>query len=192
MIRPIVLYGSEILRTKCAPVSLEDPKLSEFIQDLWDTMYNANGIGLAAPQIGYTLQIFVADGTSMAEKYPEVSDFKETFINPVLIKVYGELWTYEEGCLSIPDVHAEIQRPYKVTVKYYDAQRQLQQKTFHGLAARIILHEYDHLQGRLFIDYLSPLRRRLLKKRLQQVKQGKIETTYPVVTAEKARLFTKL
>ncbi|GIV25830.1 MAG: peptide deformylase [Bacteroidia bacterium] len=177
MIRPIVLYGDPILRRQAQPVRLDDPELPRLIQDLWDTMYNAEGVGLAAPQIGVSLQVFVVDAAPLQPE--EEPPFKGVFINPRLISEGTACVPHEEGCLSIPGVRERIFRPDSVQVSYYDAEGQFHERTFSGIVARVIQHEHDHLLGRLFVDYLSPVRRQLVRKRLQQVARGLVEAPYP-------------
>ncbi|MCS7189128.1 MAG: peptide deformylase [Bacteroidia bacterium] len=177
MIRPIVLYGSPILRQKAIAINRESDYLPELIQDLWDTMYNAEGVGLAAPQIGVSRQIFVIDARALQP--PEEPPFKGVFINPRILQRASIWTTHEEGCLSIPGIREEIARPENIEIEYYDENFQLQRSTFSGIVARIIQHEYDHLIGRLFVDYLSPLKRQLLRKRLRSVSNGKVEAHYP-------------
>ncbi|MEN2993480.1 MAG: peptide deformylase [Bacteroidia bacterium] len=177
MIRPIVMYGSPILRQKALPVAPDDPRLPSLIQDLWDTMYNAQGIGLAAPQIGVLLRVFVVDVSG--SKNPEEPPLREVFINPRLVALEAQRTPYEEGCLSIPGLRERIYRPSGIEIEYYDANFRLKRARFMGMAARAIQHEYDHLEGRLFIDYLSPLRRQLLRAKLREIAAGRIEAAYP-------------
>jgi peptide deformylase len=181
MIRPIVLYGAPVLRQEAAPLALDDPSLPQLVEDLWDTMYNAEGVGLAAPQIGIAKQIFVVDAR---ELQPEGEPpFKGVFINPRLIESGSTCVPHEEGCLSIPSIREKVFRPEEIELLYYNESGVLQQTRFKGIVARIIQHEYDHLQGRLFIDYLSPLRRQLLRRRLREIAAGQIEAHYPITHA---------
>ncbi|MGQ9864100.1 MAG: peptide deformylase [Bacteroidia bacterium] len=177
MIQQVVLYGHPTLRQKAQPIALEDPFLDELLTDLWETMYNAEGVGLAAPQIAQPWRAFVVDASPLLENVT----FKETFINPQILEVSGEKQPYEEGCLSLPTIREKIYRPTQIRVRYYDAQRNLQDKTFEGIIARVIQHEYDHLEGKLIIDYLSPLRRQLLRATLVQIRKGQIRTFYPTL-----------
>lgn len=179
MVRPIVLYGSPVLRQKAQPVALDDPNLPALIQDLWDTLRQAQGVGLAAPQIGVSLQVFVVD-TQEAD-LADVPPYREVFINPCILSTADHCVPHEEGCLSIPGIRERIYRPASIHIQYYDGSLQLRQNTFEGFAARVIQHEYDHLMGLLFVDYLSPLKRQLLRRRLQQIMRGAVQTTYPVV-----------
>lgn len=178
MIRPIVVYGSPVLRQKAAAVAQDDPDLPQLIQDLWDTMYNADGVGLAAPQIGVSKRIFVVDAHELQP--PEEAPFKGVFINPQILSADPACVPHEEGCLSIPGIREKIYRPIGVEVEYYDENFVLHRKHFTGIVARIIQHEYDHLIGQLFIDYLSPLKRQLLRRRLREISSGAVETHYPL------------
>jgi peptide deformylase len=143
---------------------------------MYETMYDSNGIGLAAPQIGLPIRLFIVDGSPIDDIEPQ--GFKQTFINPVIIEEWGEAWKYEEGCLSIPTVHENVLRKPELKIRYYDEQFQLHEKSFKGMAARIIQHEYDHIEGKLFIDHISPLKRNLLKGKLNNISIGRVEHHY--------------
>lgn len=195
MIRPIVLYNAPVLRERAERVSLESPYLSELIQDLWDTMYNAKGVGLAAPQIGYALSVFVVDASPFAEEFPEevdIANFKEVFINPEILEYSTEHWDFEEGCLSIPGVRALVSRPQRIAIRFYDQNFTLREETFSGIIARIIQHEYDHLQGILFIDKLPPVKKQILFSKLKRIQKGKVDTSYPVLLGKRAPLYRSL
>ncbi|NPA34521.1 MAG: peptide deformylase [Chlorobi bacterium] len=185
MIRPIVLYGHPVLRKKAQPVDdFEEGK--QLIADMFETMHNARGIGLAAPQINILKQIFVVDTVQLAEGYdddemPLGTPIKKAFINPQIIEHSGNPIVYEEGCLSIPDVRANVERPFKVLIKYQDEEGQWHEEEYDGLTARVIMHEYDHLQGKLFIDYLSPLKKQMLSSKLKNIQRGKVKPFYPVI-----------
>ncbi|MCS6896154.1 MAG: peptide deformylase [Bacteroidia bacterium] len=181
MIRPIVLYGSPVLRQRAEPVTPDDPELTALLRDLWDTMYNANGVGLAAPQIGVSKQVFVVDAHELQS--PEEEPFKQAFINPRLISTNDLCTGYEEGCLSIPGIRERIYRPTIIEVEFYDESFHLHRRTFSGIVARIFQHEYDHLMGQLFIDYLSPIRRQLLRRKLKEIAAGEVEAHYPMLHA---------
>lgn len=178
MIRPIVVYGSPVLRQKAAEVPPGDPELPALIQDLWDTMYNADGVGLAAPQIGVSRQVFVMDAEAL--QAPEEPPFKGVFINPRILRSDPACIPHEEGCLSIPGIRERVFRPAGVEVEYYDENFIRHRAHFTGIVARIIQHEYDHLIGQLFIDYLSPLKRQLLRRRLREITLGEVEAHYPL------------
>ncbi|GAB5557909.1 MAG: peptide deformylase [Schleiferiaceae bacterium] len=185
MILPIVAYGDPVLKKKGKDIDANYPGLEELISNMWDTMHNANGIGLAAPQIGRSIRLFVVDATPFAEPdengeggMPELVDFKKVFINAEILEETGDEWAYNEGCLSIPDIHEDVYRHPTITVKYLDENFEEHTETFDGIAARIIQHEYDHIDGILFTDKLSSLRRRLLKGRLTSISKGKIKVGY--------------
>lgn len=181
MIRPIVLYGSPILRQKATPVDFADPALPQLIEDLWDTMYNAEGVGLAAPQIGVSKQAFVIDAKALQET--DEPPFRGVFLNPKILQAEPACVPHEEGCLSLPELRERIYRPAAITVAYYDEKGQLQEKKLSGIVARIFQHEYDHLLGQLFIDYLSPLKKQLIRPKLREIQQGLIEAAYPTLHA---------
>jgi peptide deformylase len=186
MILPIVAYGAQVLRTRGAEVKPEYPGLEKLIEDMWETMYESSGVGLAAPQINKSIRLFVIDSTQIFTnleddeqgKYPDAPGLKEVFINAKIIKLNGESWPYTEGCLSIPKIREEVLRNEEVELEYDDQQFQHRVKTFNGLTARVILHEYDHIEGKLFIDYLKPLKRKLLKGKLDDISRGKINVDY--------------
>lgn len=189
MILPIVAYGSPILRKVSAEVSPDDPGLEKLIADMWETMYNSNGVGLAAPQVNRDVRLFVIDSEQIFQnqeedekgKYPDEPGYKGVFINARIVSLDGKEWSYNEGCLSIPKIREDILRSESVTLAFVDEQFQPQQKTFNGITGRIILHEYDHIDGKLFIDYIKPLKRTLLKRKLDDISKGKIKVDYRMV-----------
>lgn len=176
MIYPIVAYGDPVLKKKASEVPKDYPGLTQLIADMYETMYNAHGVGLAAPQIGLSLRLFVTDGAPFEEE--EVKDFKQVFINAKILEEDGEEWKFNEGCLSIPQVREDISRLETIRIQYYDENWNLKVENFDGLAARIIQHEYDHTEGILFVDKISPLRKRLIKNRLLDISKGKVEADY--------------
>ena len=176
MIYPIVAYGDPVLKKKAAEIPRDYPKLKELIADMYETMYNAHGVGLAAPQIGLSLRLFVTDGAPFEEE--EVKDFRQVFINARILEEDGESWKFNEGCLSIPQIREDISRLETIRIQYYDADWNLKEEHYDGLAARIIQHEYDHTEGILFVDKLSPLRKRIIKNRLLDISKGKVEADY--------------
>ena len=186
MILPIVAYGAPVLRTVCKDISSDYPALSKLLEDMWETMYASSGVGLAAPQINKDIRLFVIDSTQVFDgmdadekkKYPDAPGIKQVFINAHIKELNGEEWAYNEGCLSIPKIREDIYRSAEVTLEYVDDQFQPQTQTFKGITARIILHEYDHVEGKLFIDYLKPLKRRLIKGKLEDISKGKIKVDY--------------
>ncbi|MCX8112924.1 MAG: peptide deformylase [Bacteroidia bacterium] len=182
MIRPIVLYGSPILRQKALKIEADDPDLNQLIKDLWETMYNADGVGLAAPQIGVSKQVFVVDARELQP--PEEPPFRAVFINPRILDRAPVYTLQEEGCLSIPGIRERISRSSDIEVEYLDEDFSLHRQRFRGIVARIIQHEYDHLIGRLFIDYLSPIKRQLLRRRLRYIAAGEVEAHYPFAYAK--------
>lgn len=176
MILPIYAYGSPVLRKKCTDISPDYPELDKLIENMFETMYDSHGIGLAAPQIGLPIRIFIADGTPIDDIEP--ADFKQVFINPQILDEWGTEWKYEEGCLSIPTVRENVFRKPELTIRYMDEHFKQHEKTFGGMAARIIQHEYDHIEGKLFIDRISPLKRNLLKGKLNNISLGRVEHDY--------------
>ncbi len=173
---PIVAYGDPILKKKAGVIDKNYPDLNKLVDDMFETMYHSKGVGLAAPQIGLSIRLFVADGAPFEEE--EVMDFREVFINPVIRSEEGLLWKFNEGCLSIPHIREDVQRKETVLIDYYDENWNFKQSEFSGLAARIIQHEYDHLEGILFTDRISPLRRRLLKNKLIDISKGNVDVDY--------------
>jgi peptide deformylase len=186
MLLPIVAYGDPILRTVCKDIMPDYPDLPKLIENMWETMYYSNGVGLAAPQVNYGIRLFVVDSTQIfknldedeMDKYPDEPGIKQVFINAHIKELEGEEWTYNEGCLSIPKIREDIVRNEKVTLHFTDENFQSFTKTFFGVTARVILHEYDHIEGKLFIDYLKPLKRKLLKGRLDDISRGKVSVDY--------------
>ncbi|MEO5976727.1 MAG: peptide deformylase [Chryseolinea sp.] len=178
MIYPIVMYGDPVLRQKASDVK-KGTDIKQLVEDMYETMYNASGIGLAAPQIGKSMRIFIVDGT-IIEDDPTMLDFKKVFVNPVMVEEVGEPWEYEEGCLSIPNIREKILRKERLTIKYYDAEWNLKEESYDSIKARIIQHEYDHIEGKMFVDYLTPLKKRLLKGKLADISKGKVDTEYRI------------
>jgi peptide deformylase len=176
MILPIYAYGSPVLRKKCSDIELEYPNLKELLENMYETMYDSHGIGLAAPQIGLPIRIFIVDGSPIEEIKPE--GFKQTFINPIILEEWGEEWKYEEGCLSIPTIHENVSRKPELRIRYLDENFKEHEKTFDGMAARIIQHEFDHIEGKLFVDKISPLKRNLIKGKLNNISLGRVEHSY--------------
>lgn len=185
MILPIVAYGDPVLRKKCKEITPDYPNLEDLIKNMWETMYQAYGVGLAAPQVGVPIRLFMIDPTAFAdddsleEKEKEVlSNLKKVFINPVIVSEEGEEWAFNEGCLSIPDVREDVFRKSIVTIEYQDEDFNSHRETYDGIAARVIQHEYDHIEGILFTDKLSSLKKRLIKGKLANISKGKIEAEY--------------
>lgn len=186
MILPIVAYGNPILRKVGKEISPGYPGLSKLIEDMWETMYNSKGVGLAAPQVNYDIRLFVMDSIQIIENldeedkdtYPGDSGYKGVFINAKLNEEKGDDWPYNEGCLSIPKIREDILRKEEITITFLDENFSIHTKTLNGITARVILHEYDHINGKLFIDYLKPLKKNLLKRKLADISKGKVEVDY--------------
>ncbi len=176
MIFPIIAYGDPVLKKKAIEIRKDYPDLEKLIADMFETMYHSKGVGLAAPQVGLSIRLFIADGAPFEED--EVIDFREVFINPTIQSEDGSLWKFNEGCLSIPNIREDVQRKDTLTILYFDENWNKKEKTFSGLAARIIQHEYDHLEGVLFTDRISPLRKRLLKNKLSDISKGIVDVDY--------------
>src|SRR6056300_934916 len=184
MILPIVAYGDPVLNKVAAEIDENHPGLEALISNMYETMYNAHGVGLAAPQIGRSIRLFVVDASPFAEEgeedYELLKGFKKTFINPIIIEESGEEWGMEEGCLSIPDVRETVFRQEKVVIEYYTEDWELVEETYTGLAARVIQHEYDHIEGVLFTEKIKPLRKRLIKGALGRIERGNVSVEYPM------------
>ena len=180
MILPITAYGDAVLRKTAADIDRNYPELQKLISDMFDTMANAKGVGLAAPQVGRSIRLFVVDASAFAEdnEHPELKDFKKVFINAKILEEKGDEWKYNEGCLSIPKIREDVFRKPTIRIKYLDENFSEHEETFTGIPARIIEHEYDHIEGKLFIDRISPLRRTLLKSKLNDILKGKVEVDY--------------
>jgi peptide deformylase len=188
MILPIVAYGHPVLRKVAEDISPDYPELDKLIEDMWETMYASNGVGLAAPQINKSIRVFVVDSAQIfanmdeeeknEEGYPDAPGVKQVFINAHIVEEIGDDWAYNEGCLSIPKVREDIYRAEEVTLEYMDQDFKKHVKTFSGITGRIILHEYDHIDGKLFIDHISPLKRKLLKRKLDDIVKGNVRVDY--------------
>ncbi len=177
MIHPIILYGNPVLKRKAAEIKKEAVDVKLLSDDMFETMKAASGIGLAAPQIGKSLRMFIVDTSPLEE---EVNDLRQVFINPEILNEAGKEWAFEEGCLSIPGVREDVSRNEKLRIRFYDENWQSHDEEFDGMKARVIQHEFDHLNGVLFTDYLTPLKKRLLKGKLANISQGKIDADYKV------------
>lgn len=186
MILPIVAYGAPVLRTVCGDINNEYPELEKFISDMWETMYNSKGVGLAAPQVNRNIRLFVIDSLQILnnleedelEDYKDDKGYRGVFINAQVVETSGKEWSYNEGCLSIPKIREDVLRKQIVTIRYQDENFEEHTATFNGITARVILHEYDHIEGKLFIDYLKPLKRKLLKRKLDDITRGRIDVDY--------------
>lgn len=186
MIFPIIAYGDPVLRKVAADIKPGDLELSSFIESMWETMYYSNGVGLAAPQVNHSIRVFTVDTVQIFESmeeeekktYPDAPGIKAVFINAHITSMTGDPWPYNEGCLSIPKIREDVMRPATIKMEYLDENFMPHQHTFTGLTARVILHEYDHIEGKLFIDHLSPLKRKLLKGKLNDISKGKVNVDY--------------
>ncbi len=192
MILPIFGYGEPVLRLVAADITAEHPNLKEVIADMYETMYNAYGVGLAAPQVGMLIRLFVIDTKPFAddedleaEEQEQLKSFTQTFINAKIIKEEGEEWAFNEGCLSIPEVREDVYRQEQITIEYYDENFTKKVEVYNGLIARVIQHEYDHIEGVLFTDKISTLKKRLIQKKLLNIMDGKIRPDYKMKFAAK-------
>jgi peptide deformylase len=189
MILPIVAYGAPILRKICTDITPDYPGLEKLVADMWETMYNSNGVGLAAPQINKDIRLFVIDSGQIfanqeedeKDEFPDAPGYKGVFINAHIKELNGEEWSYNEGCLSIPKIREDVYRDEEVTLEFADENFIHHSKTFNGITARVILHEYDHIEGKLFIDHIKPLKRKLLQGKLTDISKGKIKVDYRMV-----------
>jgi peptide deformylase len=188
MILPIVAYGAAILRKVSEPINADYPNLKVLIEDMWETMYESNGVGLAAPQINKNIRLFVVDSEQIFsnaepedETYPDAPGVKRAFINAQIVELSGKEWVYNEGCLSIPKIREDVTRHETVKLSYMDENFVEHIETFSGMTARVILHEYDHIEGKLFIDYIKPLRRKMLQGKLNDINKGKVRVDYKMI-----------
>ena len=179
MILPIVAFGSAVLREKCNDVSIDHQDLEVLLSDMWETMYEASGVGLAAPQINKSISLFLIDTAPFLDDQDSQEEVvKKVFINPRMIEEKGEEWVFNEGCLSIPDIREDINRKSSITIEYFDENFEKHIDKFDGLTARVIQHEYDHINGILFTDKISPLRKRMIRGKLADITKGKIKVSY--------------
>lgn len=178
MVLPIYAYGHPVLKKNGEEITPEYEGLSILIENMWETMYNAKGIGLAAQQVGLSIRLFIVDTIQIQEEGKEVEGIKKVFINPQITKEEGKFWPYEEGCLSIPNIHADVDRQESVTIKYVNENFEEFTETYDGMNARVIQHEYDHIEGNLFVEKINPLKKRLLQRRLENIKKGQISPSY--------------
>jgi peptide deformylase len=188
MILPIVAYGASVLRKVCDPIDSSYPNIKVLIDDMWETMYESNGVGLAAPQINKHIRLFVVDSAQIFanaepedDTYPDAPGVKKAFINAQIVELSGKEWVYNEGCLSIPKIREDVSRHENVTLSYLDENFVAHTETFTGMTARVILHEYDHIEGKLFIDYVKPLKRKMLQGKLNDINKGKVRVDYKMI-----------
>lgn len=180
MILPIVGYGVPVLRKKAEPIAPDYPELQALINNMFETMYNASGVGLAAPQVGLSIRLFVIDAEPFADEEPELEGFKRVFINAQMLEESGEPFKFNEGCLSIPGIREDVQRKSQIRIRYQDENFNEKEEVFSGLAARVIQHEYDHIEGILFIDHVGPLRKKMIQSRLDKIMRGEVSVDYRI------------
>ncbi len=178
MILPIVGYGNPVLKKKAGEIDNSYPGLRDLIDNMWETMYNANGVGLAAPQIGKPVRLFMIDASPFEDEEEELKDFKKVFINAKMLEESGEEWFFNEGCLSFPDLREDVSRKPKIRIQYQDENFDTFEEEFEGIAARIIQHEYDHIEGIVFVDRITPLKRRLIRNKLTNIIKGAVNPAY--------------
>lgn len=184
MVLPIIAYGDPVLKKKAQDITKDYPELDKLLQNMFDTMHHAKGVGLAAPQIGLSVRIFIVDASPYAEdqedekKQKELEEFRKIFINPVIVKEEGTAWKFNEGCLSIPGIREDVERKPDIRIKYLDENFKAHDEKYDGIRARIIQHEYDHIEGILFVDKINPLRKRLLKRKLTDLTKGIVDVNY--------------
>ena len=176
MVYPIVAYGHPVLKKQAQDIEKDDIDVQQLAEDMFETMHNAQGIGLAAPQIGKSLRMFIADASPLEDE--EIGNWKQVFINPEIIEETGDDWTFEEGCLSIPNIREDVIRPEKLKITYFDENWEEHTEEFDGMQARIIQHEYDHIEGILFTDHLTAFKKRLLKSKLTNISKGIVKVDY--------------
>lgn len=179
MIYPIVLFGDPVLKRKAKSIEERTPYINQVVNNLFETMDNANGVGLAAPQIGISIRLFVLDSTPMVKNDQE-EGVRKAFINPEILDKSGKEWALEEGCLSIPGIRENVNRLNTIKIKYQDTEWQWQEEELDGMLARIIQHEYDHIEGVLFTNYLTPFKKRILKSKLTNISKGGVDVGYPI------------
>jgi len=178
MILPVYAYGQPVLKKVAQEIDKDFDGLNDLLEDMWETMYHASGVGIAAPQIGQSLRLFLVDTVQAMEEGEEDQGIKKAFINAQVIEEDGDLWTYEEGCLSIPNVKGDVERSQKVKIKYQDENFNEFVEEYEGINARVILHEYDHIEGKLFTEKLKPLKKKMISRKLEQIKKGKVKADY--------------
>lgn len=181
MIFPIVAYGHPNLRKESVDIDKDYPDLQQFIEDMFETMYVSNGVGLAAPQVNRSIRLFVIDATPYAEDFPGETELKKVFINARIVEETGEEWAFNEGCLSIPDIREDVMRKSDIRIEYYDENFVFHSQEIKGVLARVIQHEYDHLDGILFVDRINPLRKIIIKRKLADITKGLVKTDYRMI-----------
>jgi len=182
MVYPVAVYGHPVLRKVAKDITPDHEGLSDIIENMWETMYRSDGIGLAAPQVNKSIRLFVIDATPLEEDFPELKDFKKVFINARIVERTGEQVMHDVGCLSLPTIREEVKRPDQITIEYLNEDFEPVTETYTGFAARVVQHEYDHIEGILFIDHLSALKKRLLKSKLTKISMGDVDVDYRILT----------
>ena len=178
MILPVYAYGQPVLKKKAEEIERDFKGLDDLLEDMWETMYHADGVGLAAPQIGQSIRLFLVDTVQAMAEGEEDKGVKKAFINAEMLKEEGDLWSYEEGCLSIPNIRADVERQKKIKIKYYDENFKEYIEEYEGINARVIQQEYDHIEGKLFTEKLKPLKKKMINRKLEQIKKGKVKADY--------------
>jgi peptide deformylase len=181
MILPILAYGQPLLRKIAQPIDKDYPNLEQIIADMFETMYSSNGVGLAAPQIGLSIRLIVINTTPFGDDYPDAKNFKQVIINPTILEYSGNDWTFNEGCLSVPDLREDVIRKEKILIEYYDENFNFHSKEYEGICSRVIQHEYDHLEGILFVDKVSSLKKMLIKRKLSDISKGIVTHNYKMI-----------
>lgn len=187
MIYPIIAYGNPVLRDECEDIEENDKELPQLIDDMFETMYNAEGVGLAAPQIGKAVRVFIVDASPFKDEEPELEHFKKVFINPEMVEEKGKEWGFVEGCLSIPGIRENVNRKPTITINYLDENFEEHEETYDGIAARVIQHEYDHVEGVLFTDKINPLKKKMIKRKLNNILKGDVTSSYKMKFVKTAR-----
>ncbi len=187
MILPVVAYGHPVLKKVAEEIEPDYPGLQQLIADMFETMYHTEGVGLAAPQINKSIRLFVIDAEPFVENYPEAKGFKKVFINPEIVEVSEETWTFREGCLSLPDMNEDVVRPSKITVNYLDENFEEHEEEFDGICARVVQHEFDHLEGKVYVDRVAPMRKMMLKNKLRNISEGNVYVDYKMIFPAKRR-----
>ncbi|MCK9611505.1 MAG: peptide deformylase [Bacteroidales bacterium] len=178
---PVLAFGTASLKNKSESIDKDFPELKQLIENMFETMYGSAGVGLAAPQIGKNIRLFIVDTSPFGDDYPDGKDFKRVFINAQITHRTGDEWAFNEGCLCIPEVREDVMRPPTITIKYYDEDFNFHTETYSGIRARVIQHEYDHIEGILFVDRLSPLKKMLIKGKLSAISKGLVATKYKMI-----------
>lgn len=182
---PVVAIGSSVLKKKAEEIQPDYPGLNELISNMFETMHESRGVGLAAPQVNKSIRLFIVDATPYSDDYPDAKDFVKVFINPRIISETGDEWIFNEGCLSVPGINEDVSRKSNVEIEYMDEHFQKKRETFSGIAARIIQHEYDHLEGILFVERLSTLKKTLIKSKLIKIAKGDVDVKYRMIFSKK-------